>query len=164
MFGCLAAMPGHLLEFLRDSEPGLVDSRAADGENAATCGAEPPGGQTLPKPDNTPEESIPSKEGSTSSGQVGQKVVPKLSGPTRFGAGVVMHPGDQGNASYGPAVVGQTGEVPIPLGMRPPSKEWQGMQPDQINMMFQFRMDAVRQVTLIGLILVQLFFFRQSTV
>lgn len=122
-------------------------------------------GQLVPKPDNTPEESVPSKVESTSSEQAGQKVVPKLSGPTRFGAGVVMHPGDQGNTNYGPAVVGPTGEVPIPLGMRPPSKEWRsGFSPDNINMMFQFRMDAVRQVTLIGLILVQLFFFCQSTV
>lgn len=118
-------------------------------------------GQIVQKPDNTPEESIPSKVESTSS----EHVVPKLSGPTRFGAGVVMHPGDQGNTSYGPAVVGPTGEVPIPLGMRPPSREWRaGFKPDTIDTMFQFRMDAVRQVTLIGLILVQLFFFCQSTV
>ena len=54
----------------------------------------------------------------------GPRVIPKTTGPLRTGAGLVMHQGDRGNATCGPAIVGQTGEVPVPMSMKMDTRSW----------------------------------------
>lgn len=79
---------------------------------------------------------------------------PKISGPKQKGAMEIMQPGDRGYDQDGHLIqVGPTGEIPLRPPDKWPSGQYRGLKADQINQMFQFRLAAAHQVTLIETII-----------
>ena len=79
---------------------------------------------------------------------------PKISRPKNKGAMEIMQPGDRGYDTDGSVIeVGPTGEIPLRPPEKWPSGSCRGRKADQIIQMFQFRLAAAHQVTLIETII-----------
>ena len=66
----------------------------------------------------------------------------------------IMQPGDRGYDEDGSVIqVRPTGEIPLRPPDKWPSGSYRGLKADQIDQMFQFRLAAAHQVTLIETII-----------